>query len=94
MSNNMIIILGIAGAIMLLGGVGFSAYTRIKKIVRSGMRLSDLLDNLEESLEDDESLRYRKKSTSKKDEAAAPKGDNTDKAKENIEEKEESTKEE
>lgn len=54
MSNTLIIILGLAGAALLLGGVGFSAYSRIKRMGQSGMRLGDLLDRLEESLEEED----------------------------------------
>ncbi len=67
-SDTLIILLGVIGGILLLGGVGYSAYSRVKKYSRSGTRLSDLLSNLEETLEVEEGL-YAKRRHKTKPEA-------------------------
>ena len=51
LGNTVIVLIGLLGAILLLAGVGFSAYSRMKKISRNGMRLGDLLREIEETLE-------------------------------------------
>lgn len=70
MSNTLIVILGLAGALLLLGGVGYSAYSRVKRIGRDGMRMGDLISKLEESLEDEDAWRFRpEKNAAKREES-------------------------
>lgn len=51
MTDSMIVILGVIAAVVLLSGVGVTAYSRIKSFGRHGARLDELLSNLEDELE-------------------------------------------
>ncbi len=67
--NTIIILLGLLGGVLLLGGVGYSAYSRVKRIGRSGMRMDDLLRNIGEAIENEASqAEYTKKGAAKKTE--------------------------
>ncbi len=79
LSDTVIILLGVLGGIMLLGGVAYSAYTRVKKISRSGMRLGDLLSNIEESLEEENGIGFKTKK-SKDAEAEKPESEKSEEA--------------
>ncbi len=78
MTDSMIVILGVIAAIVLLLGVGVTAYSRIKSFGRHGARLDELLSNLEDELEAthvSEQLSSKRKGKGKdksKDENAAP----------------------
>ncbi len=51
MTDKVIILLGVAAAIVLLSGVAVTAYSRIKSFGRHGAKLDELLSSIEDELE-------------------------------------------
>ena len=80
MTDTLIIVLGLAAAFVLIGGVGVTAYSRMKSFSRKGVKLDELLTSLEDDLEETrlaDTIKQRK-NKKKPDAGAADKAEEND----------------